>query len=171
MTIFKQGFSKKISNLSLNVASCVISYTLITFISFARYVLGLSYLYNANSFVFNSFMGIVLGIVLGIISMYVVGTNTFRKFMLNISHNTLNDDIFCDVLDLNNGSNLRIYFTNKDYYLIGHYKYHDDKDHTWLVLGAYIKMSLNGKELLNCENDLENQIMVKFEDIDTIELL
>ena len=103
----------------------------------------------------------------------------FKKLTVKLFHKTLNDDIWRDVLDLKHGSNLKVYLKDKDYYIIGHHKNHEENGNdSWLALSSFGKYdketNANYKKEPNfTENNRENEfriITVKFSDIEHIEI-
>ena len=99
----------------------------------------------------------------------------FRKLTVKLFHKTLNDDIWRDVLDLERGSNLKVYLKDEDYYVIGHHKNHEEKGNdSWLALSGFAKIDKTTNE--ECDNepsylDQNNKIFtVRFSDIEHIEI-
>ena len=95
--------------------------------------------------------------------------------MVKTFHKTPNDDIWRDVLDLDNGSNLKVYLRNQDYYLIGHHKNHEEKDgESWLALSGFCKIDKVTNQNYGTEPSFLNRedviITVRFSDIEHIEI-
>lgn len=95
--------------------------------------------------------------------------------MIRLFHKTPNDDIWRDVLDLENGSNLKVYLKDKDYYIIGHHKNHEEKgEDSWLALSGYGKFDkITNENYMQEPNFINNSaviITVRFSDIDYIEI-
>ena len=172
--IFKYFCSKKITHYITNIMACVISYILISFtiLSRARF----DFLDNVpNVPIINSCIAIMLGTVSAIVVAMLFSSKWFSKITVLLFHKTPNEDIWRDVLDLRNGSNLKIYIKSADYYIIGHHKNHEEKEgDCWLAVTAFAKY--DKKTNLICKNepsflDDENVIYtIRFSDIEHIEI-
>lgn len=127
-TIFIFGFfsSKKISKNIIHILSCSVSYIFISFIAFARAKIN-SPIAIPNTALINSFLSLLLGTAFALVAAKLFTSRKFSAFIVRIFHKTTNDDIWRDVLDLENGSNLKIYLKNENYYIIGHHKNHEEK--------------------------------------------
>lgn len=95
--------------------------------------------------------------------------------MVWLFHKTVNEDIWRDVLDLDKGSNLKVYLKGKDYYIIGHHKNHEEKGaDSWLALSGFAKFEKESN--MPCKNepshlgDINAIITLRFSDIDYIEI-
>lgn len=95
--------------------------------------------------------------------------------MVKLFHKTVNDDIWRDVLDLDKGSNLKVYLKDKDFYIIGHHKNHEEKGaDSWLALSAFAKFDKESNT--PCKNepshlgDTTAIVTLRFSDIDYIEI-
>ena len=99
----------------------------------------------------------------------------FQKVTIKLFHKTLSDDIWRDVFDLENGSNLKVFLKDKDYYLIGHLKNYEEKeDSSWLALSGFAKFDKKtNKPCIEEPIYLNNSsvfVTVRFADIDFIEI-
>lgn len=95
--------------------------------------------------------------------------------MVKTFHKTPNDDIWRDVLDLEQGSNLKVYLKNQDYYIIGHHKNHEEKGNdSWLALSGFCKMDKHTNGNYESEPSFLGQdniiITIRFSDIEHIEI-
>ena len=95
--------------------------------------------------------------------------------MIKLFHKTVNDDIWRDVLDLEKGSNLKVYLKGKDYYIIGHHKNHEEKGgDSWLALSGFAKFDKESN--IACKNEPSHIkddsaiVTLRFSDIDYIEI-
>lgn len=123
----------------------------------------------------NSALAIVIGIIMVSIIAILSQRKWFRKITVKLFHKTLNNDIWRDVLDLENGSNLKVYLRDKEYYIIGHHKNHEEKGNdSWLAISAFAKYDKETNE--NYKNEpshLDREdivITVRFSDIEHIEI-
>lgn len=173
---FEFTLSKKADTKNMLIFSCVVSYCLLSIVSLLKVRLFQS---MPDTAIINSALAIILGIVFISIIAILSQQKHFRKLTVKLFHKTLNDDIWRNVLDLERGSNLKVYLKNQDYYLIGHHKNHEEKGNdSWLALSAFGKYdkatNKNYKSDPNfTENKRENEfriITVKFSDIEHIEI-
>lgn len=170
--LFNFAMSKKINEKTFLVLSCVISYILLSFISLVR----IKFLTMIpDTVMINSGLSIVLGLVLTTLISYLSQHKWFKRLTIKLFHKTLNDDVWRSVLDLDNGSNLKIYLKEKDYYIIGHHKTHEEKGgDSWLALSAFSKRDINTNKPYKNEPSFENNsniiITIRFSDIEHIEI-
>ena len=173
---FEFTLSRKINTKNSLIFSCVASYCLLAIVSLIRVKL-----FNSlpDTAIVNSAIAIILGCILVSIIAILSQWKYFRKITVKLFHKTLNDDIWRDVLDLKHGSNLKVYLKDKDYYLIGHHKNHEENgSDSWLALSAFGKYDKETNKNFNnepnfTENKKENEfriITVKFSDIEHIEI-
>lgn len=95
--------------------------------------------------------------------------------MLLAFHKTPNDDIWRDVLDFKNGSNLKLYIKNADYYIIGHFKNIEEKgDDSWIAITAFSKYNKltndNYMNEPNYSNDKNVTLTIRLSDIEHMEI-
>lgn len=95
--------------------------------------------------------------------------------MVRLFHKTANEDIWRDVIDWENGSNLKIYLKDKDYYLIGHQKNLEEKgEESWLAISAFGKFdketNKNYKEEPSHLDDESVIYTVRLSDIEHVEI-
>ena len=143
------SLSKKVDKKNLIIFSCIVSYVLITLITLLRIKFFKKIPDNA-----------MINSALATITLF---------------HKTLNDDIWRDVFDLENGSNLKVFLKDKDYYLIGHLKNYEEKGaESWLALSAFAKFSVKSNKPCRGEPEyLSNNsvyITVRFSDIECIQI-
>lgn len=151
---------------------CIISYVLLSFVSFINEVFFPNLLLNnvlVTSFI-TTFLGLVLTFILGIICNSKIGNDIIVFFF---GKNTY-DNIWRDIIDYKQGSNLKIFLKNKNYYIIGHFNIIEEKeDESWLVLKGFAKYNVsNNKEI---EDHLEDKpenpcIAIRVKDIDYFEV-
>lgn len=157
----------------VNIMSCVISYLLITVVSISRTLIPFSKI--PDTILANSAICFAIGTI-GAISVSLVFTsNFFSKFMIRFFQKTPNDNIWKDILDLKNGSNLKIYVKDQNYYVIGHHRNHEEKDgDCWLALSAFAKYDKEtNKNYKNEPSYLEDEnciYTIRFSEIEHIEV-
>lgn len=139
--LFKYIVSDKNDNKSLLIMSCVISYLLLSFISLLR----IKYFHILpDTPIINSILSVFIGVFLTIILAVVYNNKYFKTITVKLFHKTPHNDIWRDVLDFENGLNLKIYLKDKDYYIIGHHFNHEENgDESWLALKGFVKIDKN----------------------------
>lgn len=155
------------------ILSCTISYVGVSIVST---ILSLSKLtaYNANTYFVSAITSIIL-IILSIISSFVYQSKFLKNIMVKHFHRNLCDNIWVDLFDLKNGTNLKVYIKEKDYYIIGHYKCHEDKENdNWIAISAFSKYDVETNTAYKEEPDFTNDenvfCVVPFSDIEHIEV-
>lgn len=172
--IFKYFTSKKISNYITNIMACVISYILISFLFLLRIKIKLLELIPDTP-ISNSGIAIILGTIFSIVLSILFTCKWFSKLMVVLFHKTLNEDIWRDVLDFQNGSNLKIYLKSEDYYVIGHHKNLEEKgEESWITLSGFAKYNKKtNKNYMNEPSYIDDNsvtYMIRIADIEHIEI-
>lgn len=172
--IFRYFCSKRMSNYMMNLMSCVVSYILMAIITFMRVKIGFLLLMPDNALV-NSAIAIFMGTVLAICIALIVSRKWFSNVMVYWFHKTTNDDIWRDVINWKDGSNLKIYLKDQEYYLIGHQKNMEEKgEESWIAISAFGKFDKKTNENYREEPsylDDENVIYtVRLSDIEHMEI-
>ena len=172
--IFRYFCSKRMSNYMMNLMSCVVSYILIAIITFMRVKIGFLLLIPDNALV-NSAIAIFMGTVLSICIALIVSRKWFSNVMVYWFHKTTNDDIWREVINWKDGSNLKIYLKDQEYYLIGHQKNMEEKgEESWIAISAFGKFDKKTNENYREEPsylDDENVIYtVRLSDIEHMEI-
>lgn len=167
-----------ISNTYTAIFSCVFSYILLSMSElFFVWIKSLE-LFKTNIYI-RSIISIVIGLILSIIFGICYHTKKLSKFMKSISGKTQYRKIWRDVIDLDNGSNLKIYVKNDNYYVYGHFRnieeYEDDPYIAVFGYGKYDKVTneLVENEINYMNDDLENDnhiYMIKMSNVDHIEI-
>lgn len=159
-------------NKSVTIVSCVISYLLLSLLSLIRikFFKGLP-----DTAIINSALSSIIGIVLSVVISIVYNHKWFKVITVKLFHKTPYNDIWRDVIDLESGSNLKVYLKDKDYYLIGHHRNHEEKGNdSWLVLSAFAKYDVNTNENYKNEPSYLDRnniyITIRFSDIEHIEI-
>nr|DAY89472.1 MAG TPA: hypothetical protein [Caudoviricetes sp.] len=125
--------------------------------------------------IINSGLSILLGTIIAVLAALIFSSVWFSKATVFLFHKTPNDDIWRDVLDLKDGSNLKIYLKNEDYYIIGHHKNHEEKDgESWLAVSAFAKFDKSTNANYRNEPSYldDNNVIytIRFSDIEHIEI-
>lgn len=123
----------------------------------------------------NSFLSIFFGTILVLAISFLLQRAFVKSFFVKTFHKAPNNDIWRDVLDLNKGSNLKVYLKDKDYYLIGQHKAHEENGNdSWLALSSFGKLDVYSNENYKNEksyfDDNKVTITVRFSDVEHIEI-
>lgn len=172
--LFKYTISNKKENKSLLIMSCVISYLLLSVVSLLR----IKYFrILPDTPIINSALSTFIGTIFTIILSIICNNKYFKTITVKLFHKTPHNDIWRDVLDFENGSNLKVYLKDKDYYIIGHHFNHEENGNdSWLALNGFAKIDKNTNLYYKNEpryNDGQNEsviITVRLSDIEHIEI-
>lgn len=162
--LFKFLCSKEIKKSIQLPLSLILSYLSITLISIVKRFDN-ALILSGISFLFLTI--ITIGAAL------IHSSKRFKVIMVKLFHKTPNDDIWRDVLDLDNGSNLKIYFKDKDYYLIGHHKNHEENGaDSWFAISAYGKFDAKTDKVIDDRYMNNENIIATFRlrDVERIEI-
>lgn len=156
------------------IMACVVSYVFIAVIAFLRAKFTFFESVPDTPLV-NSGISIILGTLLSVLGSVLFSQKRFSKVMVRLFHKTPNEDIWRDILDLQNGSNLKVYIKGQDYYVIGHHKNHEENGNdSWLAVSAFGKFDKNTNS--NYKNEpsyLDDESViytVRFSDIEHIKI-
>lgn len=152
--------------------ACVLSFILISLVALIHPFFAIVSL--PNTAIVNSAIAIIMGTFLSIVMSMVFNAKWFTKVMVRVFHKTQNTNIWKDILDLQNGSNLKVYLKDKDYYVIGHFRNMEEKDEPWIALSAFGKFDVetneNYKEEPSYLNDTSILYTVRLADVEHIEV-
>lgn len=172
ISIFNFSLTKKNNQKDTLIFSCAISYILISLVALIRIDF---FKYLPNTAIINSGLAAIIGIVFSIFCAILSQRKWFKKLTVKLFHKTLNTDIWRDILDLENGSNLKVYLKNKNYYLIGHLKnLEENGDESWIALSAFAKFDKKKNENYKNEPSYLDRsdiiITVRLSDVEHIEI-
>ncbi len=150
--------SKKVDRKMILVLSCLFSYLSISLISLFRQI--------DNTLIMSGISFIVL--TLSAIAVSVLySAKWFKRILVKLFHKTPYNDIWHDVLDLDKGSNLKVYFKNNNIGLIGHHKVHEENgDASWFAISAPIKFNVETDSIVDDTNKDNENIVFTFRLID-----
>lgn len=178
MIIFKGITGINISNTYTAIFSCVFSYILLSISELAFVWIKDLASFTTNIYI-RSIISIIIGLSLSIIFGVCYHTKKLSKIIKSISGKTQYRRIWRDVIDLDNGSNLKIYVKNNSYYVYGHFRnveeYEDDPYIAVFGYGKYDKVTneLIDNEINYMNDNLENNnhiYMIKMSNVDHIEI-
>lgn len=170
ITVFKYFCSKEIRSESQTIMSCVVSYVLLAISDLLANISFLGFI--RESVLGKSGISIILGTLLAIFISSIFGTKWFAAIMVKVFHKTPNDNIWRDVLDLGNGSNLKLYIRDADYYVVGQHRNIEEKgEASWIVLTGFIKFSKDDdKKIETHEGKDKDMIAIRMSDVEYVEI-
>lgn len=128
-----------------------------------------------NSQILTSVMALLLGITITLFTVYVFTRKWFENILIKLFYKTPNDDIWRNVFDFKNGSNLKVYPKGKDYYVIGQLKSLEEKgESSWIALTGFCKMDTETNSNYKSEpsyiNNKNVSIVMRISDIEHMEV-
>lgn len=112
-------------------------------------------------------------IILSIILAKIYSSKMFINNMVRLFHRTQHTDIWHDVLDLNDGSSLKIYLKDKKYYVIGSFHcYEENGKESWFSISKYGKYDIESNNPIETTFHDKKDIFMVFNlmDVDHIEV-
>ena len=145
------------------IISCIISYLLLSLVSVMR----VKNIFGIKSSPDTPFINSAISSIIGIVVTAIIAIIINRKWFINLSiwafHKTPYDNIWMDVLDFTNGSNLKVYLKDEPFYIIGHYLSHEDnKKDSWFVITAFTKIDRNTNQIYNNEPSYSDNPEIKY---------
>lgn len=178
LIVFKAITGVNISNTYTVIFSCVFSYILLSISELIFIWIKCLEPFETNIYV-RSIISIVIGLILSVIFGVCYHTKKLGKIMKSISGKTQYRKMWRDVIDLENGSNLKIYVKNDNYYVYGHFRNVEEyEDDPYIAVFGYGKYDKVTNELLeyekhylddNVEND-SHIYMIRMSNVDHIEI-
>lgn len=164
LVIFRFLCNKKWDKSIVLLMSCVISYIALSLITL---------FYTNDNILIVSAISIIINTIIAILSSFIYKSHAFNTLLIKVFHKTVHDDIWHDVFDFENGSNLKVYFRNKDYYVIGSYRISEDKGNdSWFAISGYGKYDkVTNNPIEDSFIDDDSVIMTfKLSDVEHIEI-
>lgn len=172
LSIFQFFASKKFKeSQSRIIISAVVSYVLLAITE--PFFYKLAFLNSVKySVLVKSGAAIILGSISAIICACVFRAKCFSNFLVLFFNKTPNDDIWMDIIEFKQGSNLKIYERGKKYYITGHHYVNEEKGNdSWFAVSAYSKKSLDNDDVIEDHSSDEKAILVvRLSDVDHIEI-
>lgn len=178
LIIFKGITGINISNTYTAIFSCVFSYILLSISELAFVWIKDLASFTTNIYI-RSIISIIIGLSLSIIFGVCYHTKKLGKIIKSISGKTQYRRIWRDVIDLDNGSNLKIYVKNNSYYVYGHFRNVEEyEDDPYIAVFGYGKYNKVTNELIENEIDYMNEnlkndnhiYMIKMSNVEHIEI-
>ena len=164
IVLFNFLILKKINKKTVFILCCLLSYLSITIISL---------FYQSENVLIISGLSFALLTIMSVLASIIYSSKWFKKILVKLFHKTPHSDIWRDVLDLDNGSNLKIYFKNNDTGIIGHHVVHEENgDNSWFAVSAPIKFSAKNDTITNDDNQNNEDYVITFRlsDVERIEI-
>lgn len=151
---FKYVTTRKYQSKAFVIASCVISYILMSVCKFIAQLFPDGSLISEwpLQVIISSAVSAILGILLG----WLVHATWFSNILSLLFGMSPMDDVLEDTLDAKGGVNVRVFFkSDKGYSIYGHYKSRDvNKDDGWILITGYMKIDKNGGEFGPVDSDV-----------------
>ena len=97
-------------------------------------------------------------------------SNLFRNFLLKTNYQTINSDIFDDVIDYEKKILMTVYLKDSSCYYIGTFSLKGDKDeNSYITLIDYATMNAETNELIS-RNEKYSTVIIGLHDIERIEI-
>lgn len=169
LLIFTGITSKEINNDTKIIVSCALSYMLL---SFSSLLANISFFRFVNySVLIKSAFSIMLGVVLSIAISLILRSKWFPRLMIKWFHNSLNDTIWLDVLDLENGSNIKLYIKEVNYYVYGHFKCFENKgNNSWVAIACFTKTRIADDVVIEKHDDCNDVFLIRISDVKYVEI-
>ena len=149
------------------IASIVYSYT-------AYVILGSLNKRLLETPILMSLCSIVLCGIIAFIIAGILGWSKLQNILIHYFHNNTYDSIWLDVIDYNDGSTMKVFFKNKDYYIVGAYHRHEaDSDDPWFALSNYGQYDIKTNTIDPVVNFIEDDkafITFRLSDVDHVEV-
>lgn len=167
--IFKSICSKKIGATIQLIYSCVISFLFISLINGLNAVWIKSALLN-NLWVI-SILSVFLSAIISVIISKIFISKWFHKFLVNCFGISPRASAFDNVIDCKNGTNIKVYLKDKDFYIVGHlFSFEDNGNDSWYCIHKQQKYNFNN-ELLYSQEDNENaHLLFNIKEVDYMEI-
>ncbi len=158
---------------SNTIFSCALSYVYLSLIAFLRNCFEI-FANVSDTAIVNSCISIFLGAIFAIAVALIFSTNWFSKLTVSMFQKTIHEHIWDDVFDMKNGSNLKVFLKDSNYFVYGHYFSHDEAE-TWIAIAAFAKYDKNTEKLLDGASSYSDNkdaiCVIRFSDIEHIEVL
>lgn len=170
MIIRSLSFKRFAENYTI-VFSCVISYLFVSLIGMINELKIKSE--SLKEPIVISGIAVLIAILLAFFLSIIFNSKCFKDFTLKYFHKTLYDDIWQDVFDFKNGTNLKVYIKDKEYYIMGHYRFSEEKgEESWMALSAHTYRNKETNEIIGLDYSKNEKVLVtiRIYDIEHIEV-
>ena len=128
-----------------------------------------------NTALINSLLSFFIGIIITVLISLFLISKKISKILVTLFYKSINDDIWRDVFDFKNGSNLKIYIRDEDYYVIGNLNTYEEKgDSSWFAVSGFAKYDKKTNKEYNNEKgfvgDQSTLYVIRLSDIEHIKV-
>ena len=117
-------------------------------------------------------IAVLLGLFSSVSIACLCNSKKFMKVTVKIFGKTTNDEIWRDIFDVKDGSNLKIYEKGKEYYVRGRLKNMEEKgENSWIAISSYTKISTVDDAIIeDYITDVKAIYTVRLSDVDHFEV-
>lgn len=157
--IFKWTAAKKVPLNMQIILSCVISFVTISIIK----------TFNKQIDIWTStLIAVLIDLIASLVLGWIINQKITKNLFVNLFNLTPFESRWDNCIDYKNGSNLKVYMKNKDYYFYGHYKGHEDKgENSWFSITEPCQYKKSDNSVL-CEWGETNQLVFRIKDVDYV---
>ena len=165
--------TKKFTEKIYIFGSCIASFVLLSLVQFLRHIIPLNII--PNTLFLNVFASTILGLLIVGIICYLFTQKWFQNFFVLLFGKSILENVLDYAVDFENGSNIKAYLKNKDYYVMGHLAFFEEKDDdSWIVISAFSKRGVTTNLLCTNEpdntNDNNAKLVIRLKDIEHMEI-
>lgn len=174
LSIFSYLTTRKFQNNILFVLSCALSYTYLPILKILRFYVS-KYKPVPNNLYIDIGIAIAIGIFLSLLFSWFYTSKIFSHILVKIFNKTPNDSIWKDIINLKKGTNLKVYITDSEYYVIGHFDtIEENGDLSWIAISGFAKYDVKTNEPYKEEpsflNNVSCKYVIRLSDVKHIEL-
>jgi hypothetical protein len=170
MTLFTFLASKVVDQSVKLICSCVVSFIWVSLIRSLNSVFIQSHILNSIWVI--SCLSCILSIICAIVFSKLYTNKNFKRFMVNTFTKTPHETVWRNVVDLETGTNLKVYLKGKDYYILGHlYSYEEKGNESWFCLHCPVFYTIKDNiSIYTQENNNNAFLAFNLQDVDMIEI-
>lgn len=111
------------------------------------------------------------GAILPCVIVYIYKTEWFENLLLKINYQTINSDIFDDVIDYDKKTIMIVYLKDSNYYYIGTFSLREEKGKdSYISLIDYALMDNISGEVIS-KPDFSSSVVINLENVERIEVI
>ena len=155
---------------SMYIISCVLSYLLVSLIEFVKTKNNLSENEILNNTLCVSFITMLIGSALSFLIAVILETKIFSKIMIGCFHRTTKDNIWEDVVNFEQGANIKVFLKDDDYYFYGSFGYiEENKDNPYIAISETRTVDFESGEIIDKLN-YGDYTVIRLSDVKYIEV-
>lgn len=168
--VFTFFTNRKFDKKPMYIISCVLSYLLISLIEFVKTKNNLGENEILNNTLCVSFIAMLIGSVLSFLVAIVLHTKIFSKIMIRCFHRTIKDNIWEDVVNFEQGANIKVFLKDDDYYFYGGFGYiEENKDNPYIAISETRTVDFESGEIIDKLN-YGDYTVIRLSDVKYIEV-